>query len=148
MAAVKPRPLPILSACSLLLCVATCVMWIQSNRSGAGTIWTSAAGVFFFQWHRGVFVMCRAKPIYAHAYDSKKQSHLAYSGDSPIYYADSYGAPWSKHSRWGKVRFNLARFKYASGERGGGLEQWAAVPCWAVVGLTFILPFLSVSRFL
>lgn|SRR5665213_925608 len=133
----RRRLFAILPALSLLLCVATCVIWVRSYLIGDGIGWTTRA-------QNGVVVESnRGSVIVGHFQDDK--------GSSPK------ASPWHLSSRPGPmteewyngcpiIAWHFVEFGYQS-QPTGRIFTWAiVVPLWALAVLFFALSGIRLVR--
>jgi hypothetical protein len=135
------RVFTLLSALSLLLCVATCVLWVRSKsdrvRQCDNWIVATARSEYWVIVQPGRFVI-----------DRKAVRRI---GDSIEYdrapnFLDDFRG-WTHHG----VDPNLSRsslwFGYGQCSTDAGTTAWAvAIPCWSMAGIFAVFPLMWVKR--
>jgi hypothetical protein len=134
-----------LSGLSLLLCLATCAMWGRSYSCHPYASECTVRGKWGIMLHRGKVFAMWSNVVSPHAYDDV--AHPLFWGEDDLKTSpDVFGAPWSRHWKWGKSYYHWTVFQYGAGGLGGAMEHWLAFPAWLIACATLIAPLWWLRR--
>jgi hypothetical protein len=123
---VRRRLLNLLTALSLLLCVAVCVLWVGSHRGGATVTWAGG----------GRWCFVTVYPGYVIAGDVPDPSGSG-GGLRSLPRAVEMNVSWPRTTR----SYSVAGVGYTTSPiPGGGADRYLAVPFWLLVTLPAPLP--------
>ena len=147
------RLFTLLSAASLVLCAAACVLWVRSYWCVDALYHaTGQAGftAYEFQLDRGRFVYVRhrvAAGTDAHHFSTYRHE------PNQMWLTDQIGGDTGSYQPFDRTSYEWLNFQLGDGTDisgraalGFGQVKWLVVPLWAVAGLAAVLPVVWLAR--